>query len=107
MPYLTGFCTTIMPQPSRLALHKRLFDLLDFLWSLYSPDLSPSDFWLYRILKKHIRRNPNTFSSSSELENCVREFLNNLQQDALREAFDELKTRWIKCIERDGNWFEK
>lgn len=71
----------------------------------YSPDLSPSDFWLYRILKKHLRG--QTFDCSSELEESVREFLSNLRSDELREAFDDLRVRWLKCVQHDGNWFEK
>lgn len=71
----------------------------------YSPDLSPSDFWLYRILKKHLRG--KIFESSSELEACVREFLNELTAEDLKTAFNDLKTRWNKCVLRDGDWFEK
>ena len=75
----------------------------------YSPIFLPfrnlSDFWLYRILKKHLRG--KIFESSSELEACVREFLNELTAEDLKTAFNDLKTRWNKCVLRDGDWFEK
>ena len=61
----------------------------------YSPDLAPSDFFLFQNLKD-IRGFP--FQSDEELVTAVEEWVNGLMA---------LEHRWSKCITLEGNYIEK
>ena len=71
----------------------------------YSPDLAPTDFWLFRHLKKHLRA--KTFQSNDDLRVTVETFFDDSPQDFFKRAFDELVARWQKCVERNGTYVEK
>ena len=71
----------------------------------YSPDIAPSDFYVFRLLNKHLRG--NHFSSANELEQSVRSFFESQPNEFYEKAFDELVTRWRKCVEVFGSYIEK
>ena len=71
----------------------------------YSPDLAPSDFCLFRHLKKTLRG--QAFESPSEVELHVRSVLNELDADFFKAAFEDLVKRWKKCVESNGFYIEK
>lgn len=71
----------------------------------YSPDLAPSDFWLFQSLKKHLRG--QRFSDSNELRDTVEKFLADCPKKFFQDAFLELVTRWKRCVERNGSYVEK
>ena len=62
----------------------------------YSPDLAPSDFYLFRHLKKHLKG--NNYGDITELKNEVEQFLIQQPSDFYRKGFDQLVQRWRKCI---------
>ena len=71
----------------------------------YSPDLSPSDFYLFNHLKRSLRG--KHFTDKEDLRRTVEEFLEDKPQEFFRKAFLELASRWKKCMDLQGNYFEK
>jgi len=71
----------------------------------YSPDLAPSDFYLFRHLKKHLRG--ERFNNKDDLKAAVTNFLNEKPTDFFQKAFSELVVRWRKCVNAEGNYIEK
>ena len=71
----------------------------------YSPDLAPSDYCLFSELKKRLRG--KHFQSASDLEESVKDIFTTLPPSFYRNAFEALPVRWQKCLDANGNWFEK
>ena len=71
----------------------------------YSPDLSPSDYFLFSPLKNYLRgiRYPN----SEELEFAIRNWFENQSLDFFKKGIYKLPERWKSCIEKEGDYFEK
>ena len=71
----------------------------------YSPDLAPSDFWLFNHLKKHLRG--NNYNCPEVLQAAVTQFIENCSASFYKNAFLELVKRWKKCVEANGGYVEK
>ncbi len=71
----------------------------------YSPDLAPSDYYLFRHLKQAIRG--KQFSSSAELKTTVNEWINQQTPEFFEKAFDMLPVLWEKCVLAEGGYVEK
>ena len=71
----------------------------------YSPDLTPSDFFLFPNLKKDIRG--LHFRSDVELVTAVEELVNGKDPDFFRSGLMALEHRWSKCITLEGNYIKK
>lgn len=71
----------------------------------YSPDLAPSDFWLFNHLKKHLRG--KIFNDEEEICDSVEQFLSSRTPDFFNDAFVSLLKRWKKCCEEMGAYVEK
>lgn len=71
----------------------------------YSPDLAPSDFFLFRHLKQALRG--RRFDSKEELKDEVEGFFGEKSSDFFKNAFQELVVRWRKCVAADGGYIEK
>lgn len=71
----------------------------------YSPDLAPSDFFLFGQMKSHLRG--TRFSSDEELKEAVLEWLNGQNKDFYNEGIRKLIPRWQKCITLKGDYIEK
>ena len=71
----------------------------------YSPDLAPSDFFLFGKLKKHLcgRR----FRDNSELEEAPEAWFADQNKDFYLEGLKGLQKRLEKCIEVKGDYIEK
>jgi len=72
----------------------------------YSPDLAPSDFALFKELKAHLREIKH-FADADELKNCVNDFIFNLKNEFFTKSFDDLVSRWEKCVYVEGSYVEK
>ena len=66
----------------------------------HSSDLAPSDYFLFRYLKHHLRG--ERFVNSEDVKDAVMEFFNSRSRDFFHEAFRELPKRWSKCVENEG-----
>ena len=68
----------------------------------YSPDLAPSDFFLFPNLKKDIRG--LHFQSDEEVVTAVEEWVNGKDPDFFSSGLMALEHRWSKCITLEGNY---
>jgi len=71
----------------------------------YSPDLAPCDFALFPRLKGYLRG--THFENEGDLTTAVNAFLASLTLDDFRDIFTKWCERWQKCIEHNGEFFEK
>ena len=71
----------------------------------FSPDLAPSDFFLFPNLKKDIRG--LHFRSDEEVVMAVEEWVNGKDPDFFSSGLMALEHRWSKCITLEGNYIEK
>ena len=71
----------------------------------YSPDLAPSDFFLFPNLKKDIRG--LHFRSDEEVVTALEEWFNGKDPDFFSSGLMALEHRWSKCITLEGNYIEK
>ena len=62
----------------------------------YSPDLAPSDFWLFNHLKKHLRG--LKFNSKEDLKNEVNNFFSEMDNTFFKIGFETIVDRWRKCV---------
>jgi histone-lysine N-methyltransferase SETMAR len=71
----------------------------------YSPDLAPSDFYMFPKLKTKLRG--SRFGSNE----CVLEAVNELFEDQniefYFEGFNKFEHVWVKCIDVEGDYIEK
>ena len=65
----------------------------------YSPDLAPSDYYLFRNLKSHFRG--TRFRDDDELKSTTAAWFED-QIDFYFKGIDCLKEKWAKCIEVKG-----
>ena len=68
----------------------------------YSPDLAPSDFWLFGYLKRQL----DSYSDSKSLQRAVIKALLSIPHDELRKTFNKWIERLELCIANQGNYFE-
>ena len=97
----------IMPLCTNPELHKRLFvsafEQLNH--PPYSPDLVPSDYYLFRNLKSHSRG--TRFWDNDELKAAAMAWFEDQIDDFYFTGIDCLKEKWAKCIEVKGDYNEK
>ncbi|UYV67275.1 hypothetical protein LAZ67_5000104 [Cordylochernes scorpioides] len=70
----------------------------------YSPDLSPSDYFLFGQLKKELKG--KRFDSDEDVQKVVQEYFHTLPKSAYKEGIYKLPERWRRCIESQGVYFE-
>ena len=71
----------------------------------YSPDLAPCDFFLFPKLKQHLRG--KRYRSTEEILATTEVFLKSIKKSEWAAVFDEWKHRMQKCIDKEGEYFEK
>lgn len=71
----------------------------------YSPDLAPSDFFLFPKLKEHIRG--KQYSSDEEVMDAVNAFFEEQPPEFFLNGLKRWEHRWEKCIEVKGDYVEK
>uniref|UniRef100_A0A5S6QFH1 HTH_48 domain-containing protein n=1 Tax=Trichuris muris TaxID=70415 RepID=A0A5S6QFH1_TRIMR len=68
----------------------------------YSPDLDPSDYFLFGNLKQHLRG--TIFTDGKELQLAVEEYFNSREKNFFFSGLINLKSRCDKCIEVQGHY---
>jgi hypothetical protein len=71
----------------------------------YSPDLAPSDFHLFPKLKEFL--GGRCFTSSEEVKDAIKKWLNGLVKEVYDEGIQKLVTGYDKCLNGDGKCGEK
>jgi histone-lysine N-methyltransferase SETMAR len=70
----------------------------------FSPDLAPSDCYLFRKLKTAL--SGTEFEDEDELLDGVMEVLNGITRDELESVFEEWVARLDACIQGGGDYVE-
>ena len=71
----------------------------------YSPDLAPSDYYLFRHLKSYLRG--KRFTDDMELKSATETWFDEQSKEFFFEGIDSLKSKWTKCIAVEGDYIEK
>ena len=71
----------------------------------YSPDLAPSDFWLFPTLKDTLHG--RTFSSRSALATAIFQWSKRTPKEAFAMAMQSWRQRCEKCVRLQGDYIEK
>jgi len=71
----------------------------------YSPDLAPSDYYLFPNLKKHLAG--TKFDSDNDVIEAVEGYLDMQEEGFYSEGIRRLQHRWTKCVELQGGYIEK
>jgi histone-lysine N-methyltransferase SETMAR len=71
----------------------------------YSPDLAPSDFYLFPKLKLFLAG--QHFSSNHKATAALEEYFADLTKDHNRDGIMALEHGWNKCISLKGDYVEK
>ena len=66
----------------------------------YSPDLAPSDFWLFPKLRGC------RYETIEEMKEAVMKIIDTLTQEDFDGAFEKLLEQYNKCIAPGGDYFE-
>lgn len=92
------------PHTGQIALSK----IQELGWELllhppYSPDLAPSDYYLFSPLKRFLRG--KQFSERSQLEASCQQFFYSKSASWYRDGIEKLPTLWQQCISANGSYF--
>jgi histone-lysine N-methyltransferase SETMAR len=92
-------------RPHRAARTRALLE--HFNWELfdhppYSPDLAPSDCYLFTYLKSWL--GSQCFNSNEELMEGVKTWLSSQAADFFDTGIQKLTPRWDKCLDFDGDY---
>ncbi|CAF2997199.1 unnamed protein product [Rotaria sp. Silwood2] len=68
----------------------------------YSPDLAPSDFWLFSCLKRSL----DTYPDATSLAKAIAKELNSIHIQEYQKTFQKWIERMKLCIEHRGDYFE-
>ena len=84
--------------------------LAQFGWDIlihppYSPDLAPSDFYLFPELKSHL--GGTHFQTDDELKNNVKRYLHNMAGEFYDECIRKMPQHMQKYIDRNSDYIEK
>ena len=71
----------------------------------YSPDLAPSDFFLFPKLKECIKG--NHYESDDDVKSAVRAWLKQKTPDFFADGMHQLVHRWELCVQRNGDYVRK
>ena len=86
----------------RQFLTKRQITTLDH--PPYSPDLAPSDFWLFPRLKTVLKG--THFASVEDIQAVVTSTLRGIKEDEFIQCFKAWQKRMQRCIDCGGDYFE-
>ena len=67
----------------------------------YSPDLAPSDFWLFPHL-----RGCRRYETIEEMKEAVTKVIDTLTQEDIHGAFQKLLEQYNNCFAAGGDYFE-
>lgn len=71
----------------------------------YSPDIAPPDFFLFPRLKTTLKGHHH--GSVEALQQAVTRELNSIPVSAFQEAYENWKSRWQRCVDVGGSYFEE
>lgn len=84
-------------------IHELKFELIPH--PPYSPDLAPSDYYLFPNLKKWL--GGKRFKSNEVVIEAVNQYFEELDESTFKTGITKLENRYEKCISVDGDYVEK
>ena len=84
-------------------VHDCGFELIDH--PPYSPDLAPSDYFLFPNLKKHLAG--KWYESDDDVIFAVEDFFEGQEENFYATGIRALQHKWKKCVDRRGDYVEK
>lgn len=95
--------------PSHTALRVREYQAKRNLATLphppYSPDMAPADFFLFPRIKTVLKG--SRFGSIEAIQDAVTRALAKVPIEAFQDAYRAWQSRWKKCVDAQGNYFEE
>ena len=85
IPHVSAFTDWTLPHP------------------LYSPDIAPSDFYLFSYLQLHLAG--TVFHSAQDVQNEVDLFLDSRPTSFWSKGFEKLPKCWQKIIDLGGDYY--
>jgi hypothetical protein len=70
----------------------------------YSPDLAPSDYYLFRFVNDQMRG--HRYESNEDIKQAVRQCIRAAGTEFFRKGIFKLPERWEKCVKRNGDFVE-
>lgn len=70
----------------------------------YSPDISPSDYYLFRSLEHWLRG--KKFTTIEEMQESLTKFFESKDRNWYRRGIYQLEEQWQKVIESNGEYFD-
>jgi hypothetical protein len=70
----------------------------------YSPDLAPSDFWLFPNLKMGPKG--TRFATTEDIKTNATAELRKIPKEAFLRCFQQWQDRWNNCVCAQGSYFE-
>ncbi|XP_067204397.1 histone-lysine N-methyltransferase SETMAR-like [Linepithema humile] len=70
----------------------------------YSPDISPTDYHLFKHLDGFLTG--KIFQEKRLVKNTFHEFIDSRSSDFFKNGINAFVSRWQKCIEVDGDYFD-
>ena len=71
----------------------------------YSPDLTPSDYFLFPNLKKSLAG--QIFANNDKVESAVNGYFEEFDGSYYKQGVEDIEYRWEKCIASQGDYVEK
>ena len=71
----------------------------------YSPDLAPSDYWLFAQLKKWLAG--RKFHSNNEVITECETYFEGQDKSFYKKGIEMLERRWTDCITLQGNYVDE
>lgn len=71
----------------------------------YSPDLAPSDFWLFPTMEDTLRG--RTFTSHAAIASAIFQWSKHTPKEAFAAAMESWRRRCEKCVRLQGDYVEK
>lgn len=71
----------------------------------YSPDLAPSDYWLFSDLKKMLQR--KKFDSNEEVIAETEAYFEDKDKSFYQRGIEKLEERWHQCITHEGVYIDE
>lgn len=70
----------------------------------YSPDLAPSDFYLFSPMKSSVRN--KTFDSADDIMKTINKWIASKPRKFFADGIQKLPGRWKRCVDHNGDYFE-
>lgn len=70
----------------------------------YSPDLAPSDYYLFAALKKDLRG--RRFDDDKDVQTAAEHFFDSKNSSFFLHGMEMLPSRWTTCIQHEGHYTE-